>query len=661
MKLKANILMVHLACLLLFLSSCSSPFELVPPEKEVIHYVVNIYGNSYGTVRAVPDKGVPGTQISLHINPAYGHVLAAKGLIIGGAATENLTFNMPRSNVIVNAVFVSAPSGTKAVHIEEPSNGYISASPQSGPPGTEVELKIRPDAGYGLKAGSLKINGTSIEMFSGYDADKPFTFVLGGEHVTVKAEFESKGDSDLVNSGEWALVAGDFDGAAAYFEAAYTKNKDNPKAIFYSSIGKLLSIVVSTDVRNIMLNRVGHSVFPGNLNTLFSNEWTSLFLENPGAAPEDEVMVRRPSIGMPGNFVIEDLYRKAMQGSSKATLMLYEVECFAQMIYMNPNGWNDLIDESLRYFWGNEFEAAARRAATLPYGQRIPLSEDIIKAVKLDGYMQPGETLGREELDALFGALRMVKGTTEWLGAYDLETDTSFFSFDYTEDLGFFLNETLARLDARMAGQDINLLMKVLPLKNFFLKDRKNGRMTGARKNLTDGANALASAWNYYHQPDSPVSHGLLDKFDEYPWIGEGINQLKTALINKGTFYFPTEKLEAGDNWVAASNAEYGVNMDKVFIPGLLALDKLLITDKDKKSPQIYGFANASAPNGVALTSREEFSPYSYFGFALNADTLNTVFDKGFTQYQDKVWLQDIFSFCVPFLCGKEIYDWYQK
>ncbi len=134
---------------------------------------------------------------------------------------------------------------------------------------------------------------------------------------------------------------------AAYFEAAYTKNKDNPKAIFYSSIGKLLSIVVSTEVRNIMLNRVGHSVFPGNLNTLFSNEWISLFLENPGAAPEDEVMVRRPSIGMPGNFVIEDLYRKAMQGSSKATLMLYEIECFAQMIYMNPNGWNDLIDESL--------------------------------------------------------------------------------------------------------------------------------------------------------------------------------------------------------------------------------------------------------------------------------------------------------------------------
>jgi hypothetical protein len=662
MKLKANILTTYLVCLLLFLSSCGSPFEPVPPEKEVLYYSVDVHNNiSNGTIRAVPDRGVPGTEISLRVNPAYGYVLGTRGLIIGGAATDNQTFDMPGTNVIVNAVFVSAPPGISAVHIEEPRNGYVSAVPQSGPPGAEVELRIRPDAGYGLKAGSLKINGASIETLAGYDSDKPFAFILGGQHVSVTAEFENKGDSDLVSIGEQALAAGDFDGAAAYFEAAYAKNRDNPRAIFYSSLGKLFSIVVSTDVRNIMINRVGHSVWPGSLNTLFSYDWMTLYLENPGAEPEDEVMVRRPSIGQPGNFVIEPLYAKAMQGSSKATLMLYEVQCFAQLIYKNPNGWNDLVDDSLRDFLGNEFESAARRAATLPYGQRIALSEDIIEALNLDGYMLPGETLGREELDALFGAFRLVKGATEWLGAYDLETDTSFFSFDYTEDLGFFLNETVTKFNARMADQDVNLLMKILPLKNFFLKDRRNGRMARAKRDLTDGAEALATAWDYYHRPGSPVSPGLLAKIDEYPWIGGGINQLKTALDTGGTFYFPTEKPRAGDNWVTASSARYGVNMDKVFTPGLLDIDKLLITDKGKKAPQIYGFASPSAPNGVALTSREQFSQYVYYGFALNANTLNSVFDKGFTQYQDRVWLQDVFSFCAPFPLGREIYDWYQK
>jgi hypothetical protein len=662
MKLKANILTAFLASVLLFLSACASPFEPTPPEKEVLHYIVDINNNiSNGTVRALPGGGIPGTEISLRVNPAYGYVLASRGLTIGAAATDTQTFNMPNAHVIVNAVFVTAPPGISAVHIEEPRNGYVSAVPQSGPPGTEVTLRIRPDPGYGLKAGSLKINGASIETLPAYDPGKPFSFILGGQHIRVTSEFETKDDGDLVSSGEQALAVRDFDGAAAYFEAAYAKNKDNPRAIFYSSLGKLSSIVVSTNVRNIMINRVGHSIFPSNLNSLFSYDWMALYLVNPGAAPEDEVMVHRPSIGQPGNFVIEPLYQKAMQGSSKSTLMLYQVQCFAQLIYRNPNGWNDLIDDSLKYFWGNEFEAAASRAATLPYGQRIALSAEIIEALHLDGYMLPGETFGREELDALFGALRMVKGATEWLGAYDLETDASFFSFDYTEDLGFYLNETVMKLNTRMADQDINLLMKILPLKNFFLKDRKNGRMIGAKKDLIDGANALASAWDYYHRPGSPVSPGLLAKIDEYPWIGGGINQFKTALNTGGTFYFPTEKPRAGDSWVTASSARYGLNMDRVFIPGLLELGKLLVTDRSKKAPQFYGFASPSAPNGVALTSREQFSQYTYYGLALNAAALNSVFDKGFTQYQERVWLQDVFPFCAPFPSGREIYDWYQK
>lgn len=97
---------------------------------------------------------------------------------VNGAAITGDRFTMPAENVTVTAEFERFAF---LVTVVKPAHGTILAPHQSVPAGSPVALDVRPDLGYRLKAGSLKVNGVAIAGT---------TFTMPAREVTVTAEFE---------------------------------------------------------------------------------------------------------------------------------------------------------------------------------------------------------------------------------------------------------------------------------------------------------------------------------------------------------------------------------------------------------------------------------------------------------------------------------------
>ena len=97
---------------------------------------------------------------------------------VNGAAITGDRFTMPAENVTVTAEFERFAF---LVTVVKPAHGTILAPHQSVPAGSQVALDVRPDPGYRLKVGSLKVNGVAIAGT---------TFTMPAREVTVTAEFE---------------------------------------------------------------------------------------------------------------------------------------------------------------------------------------------------------------------------------------------------------------------------------------------------------------------------------------------------------------------------------------------------------------------------------------------------------------------------------------
>jgi hypothetical protein len=643
---------VPLLVIVIFLGSCPNMVDLIPYEPQEVYYGISIVNSEHGTVRAIPDRARRGTEIQLLINPEPGYVLQDGVLVLNDNSVSTTSFDMPARNTLITAVFVKdMADNNSTVSIGPLENGYIRAVPLYGTPGTEISLFVNAGTGYGLKEGSLKANGTVI-------SGPPYRFSLGIENVTVTAEFTSQSSGDLVMAGKKALSTGNYNGAVDYFEAAYLKDNNNSEAILYSSLGRMVSIAVDTDVRQLIKSRLGLSVYPGNLNDLFTVErWMRLYyLDKTGAEG-----VYRPQMSSPAGFQNHSLWQTNLTGTGQPTLQVYEILTWLEFHNRNSSGWNDLLDDSLRYIFGDAFEAAADRAERLGNERIILDTPEIIKALFLTDYVSPGESIGKEELNAVFGALRVVKAALEWIASYDWETDTLPFPWDLKQPFNTIMSETLLRLEERMYLRDINELDQVLPFKNFFLKDRRNGRMERSRADFRKALKSLTYAWDYYADDSNTVPTALKAKANAHRWLGEGLAQLGSTLGSGGTFYFPKQLPQDG-MWPSSASADYGVNMDKIFISGLLALEKLIVTEQGGKAPVFYGLANETAANGVAITSKGQFAQYSVVNIAFNAKTLNQVFEKGFKEYQDTVWLHTVFSGAFfNRQNGEKFYEFYHK
>jgi hypothetical protein len=176
----------------------------VTAEFEAIIYSISIADMTNGSVSADPASAAAGTVVTLTVTPAEGYRLKAETLkanngavaVSAGSGTAH-TFTMPQGNVTVTAVFEVLPGNLYAVRIDQGiTHGRVEADLAEGAAGVTITLTVTPDAGYTLKADSLKVNNGAASL----SGTGPYTFAMPAADVTVSAEFTAIVYNVTINS-----------------------------------------------------------------------------------------------------------------------------------------------------------------------------------------------------------------------------------------------------------------------------------------------------------------------------------------------------------------------------------------------------------------------------------------------------------------------------
>lgn len=638
------------------LAGCSGPTS-TPPADVKPFYAVNVRENVLGTLTVVPDAGMAGTHVKVWLNPKPGYVLKTDTLRYftsmansSAISLDTMGFDLPANNVFVEAQFEPAPSGTATVTTTVTGPGRVAAFPLSGGAGTVVTLAVSPDPGYGVVAGSLQVNGTPV-------AGPPYTFTLGGSNVTVTASFEPKGLAGLLADGQAALTAGDYDAAFQDYEAAYQKDPSNTEAAVYSTLGQLGSILTDTRVRGLLkqvnLSWVspdltgwahGSQVPASDAERAKGLYWVTHYYTSMTDTVGTDLPRLNPPNGFPGGFINYTTYQRNVADYLHRDL--FDVLLFWNMVASNRGGLNTFLDNSLAYLYGDAFQTAVTRAATIPYGTTVALNPTLRADLQLDKFLGSTKTtIGRAELDLVLGSLWAWKATLEYAAEYDWQTDLSplMVALDYYDKLNDYFRRLLdpeAPLKLRLAKAGTNsLLGTILPLRTHFLKDRNNGMLARSKADLQRALDALSPALALYFTA-GPGALPADATFNDYKMLGDGAAQLKQALATGGVFSYPTTI--KGASWPAPADAPYAVNLTQLFTPGQLSLDRVLVTEDEGLTPVFFGFADATS-SGVALTDASQAAGYPELGFQLNAKALKEVFVKGLEGYGDTVRVDKVF------------------
>jgi hypothetical protein len=445
----------------LLLAGCEHPLgytrELAQPVYEVkTAPAVN------GTIRALPAKGIAGTEITIAVNPNPGYRLKESSLYgyDGGAAEKGTSMSVPpyrfnlAKNITVFAEFEPVPEGHHTATVDENIQGgtiipygktYDGDKIQIGPPNGRstisksiiIFLVIQPEPGFTLKEDSVKWDGIPLSA--------PFEFVLpSNRDVVITAEFESRDSDAFVKNGITALHRDDYDSAVRAFDEAYRMDPENKDAIFYSTLGRLASIAVDVNVRKLMTS-LGVAKYPANLNNMFTNgdAWDNYYdsgsnqtFQRPSWLADYSGGIRLWNVSHTpqGYYAIQNqefiwIDSYSASNSQQPTMATFYLAMFFNLMGTNVSSWNDVVDNTLMHVFGDAFETAASRSTELDYGGSVVLEQKTIEKLFLTDLFQDGDMAGRAELDTLFAFLRSIKAGLEWISAYDLNMDRSMFRF----------------------------------------------------------------------------------------------------------------------------------------------------------------------------------------------------------------------------------------
>jgi hypothetical protein len=357
------------------------------------------------------------------------------------------------------------------------------------------------------------------------------------------------------------------------------------------------------------------------------------------------------------------------------------------MIGNNPAGFNDFLDDALKYVFGADFEEACSRVAAWP-GNAADTPVELLPAIKakfnLDTIYGSGTTtmVGKAELDVLVSFLRFLKAAVEWGASYDWEMDLTLLRMPIGKEDTFnlLLNRSLtSNLRERIDKErKYAILAKYLPLRSRLMKPRNSGMMINAKTDFTRAVNTLHGSFNaFYGRFDAGAK-------TKYQWLtgSEGfIQRLKDAMDSGGDFYIPEIPqykslffvMENKPAWdIDAANSRHGVNLGKLFTPGYLAADKLIAVEPSGKAPRFFGFG--SGVNGEGIFDATDISGYDTFGMEFGGNFKDVFVKlKGKTGDQYR-WVFDIFPDLFPQPEGGDVpdqimtkenitllYDYYQK
>ncbi|GHV31181.1 hypothetical protein AGMMS4952_19390 [Spirochaetia bacterium] len=627
-----------------------------------------------GSIQRAEGNGVPMADDNLR-TPPYRFTLANNNTIY--AEFEKIT----GSNFTVT-VDDAIEGGTIIVYsLMEDLEGLKLQAP-NGPEGKEIILKFYPQEGFALKEGSVKwtrLNAQNKPTANVFTLDSPYSFALPAANVTITAVFESPDAIALVESGKKALRRSDYDAAVIAFEGAYRKDPHNAEALFYSSIGKLASITVDGKVRQL-LSSIGISNYPGNLNNMFTlgDAWDNFYTDETYTTTEqrpgwlgDFSGVRLPDYGFPGGYYAFQNQQSVVQESKdkygNPSMATWQLVMFFNLMGSNISSINDVVDDALTYVFGSAFEEASNRAAQLAYTDRFTLDQGIIDNLFANSIFTAGDKIGRAELDEVIASFRLMKAALEWVSAYDLETDRYMWRmWSYVHGGNFLptwpdLFDELNRpytdpADLRGEGKSINEILNIIldfvfsnmneyfyerpteasripdmmPLLNHLFMERSHAAamMNKSRADLIQAINMYAGAYQYYVSDAAEIPQLVQSQLGDYQWISDCLAQLKSAVSSGGNFYYPQVSPKGKLSWdYTAANAKNGINFGKLFTPGQLNLNRLIVTESGGRRPKFYGWNTGGTETPISAYA--DIAQYEHIGFMFDLKSLKEVFVQG--------------------------------
>ncbi|WP_010254658.1 fibronectin type III domain-containing protein [Treponema primitia] len=322
---------------------------------------------------------------------------------------------------------------------------------------------------------------------------------------------------------------------------------------------------------------------------------------------------RQPELSVPTwvtgyTAYTESLTSKGLQSTSTWTTLL-----FANLLDKNTNGLNTLLDEVIDTVFGSNFNEVVSRVAKLSYDDAVALDQTLIDGFGLGDLLEGGVSVGKVELDLLVGALRLVKGTLEWVTSYDWNTNLNFLKFDWAA--GF--EGGIENLQAISNGD--------LPLRNNFLKARSNAaaKLVSAKADYLAAIEATINAYDHL-AGSTVIPPGVKDQITANSWIKEGLTELKAAITAGSTFGVPNQLPSSGGTW-AALDKPLTVNFGKFFTAGQLSVNNLITTEGtgNKIAPVFYGLNYESGEDWSKITDAATIETFDIVGIELNLAPLN--------------------------------------
>ncbi len=279
-----------------------------------------------------------------------------------------------------------------------------------------------------------------------------------------------------------------------------------------------------------------------------------------------------PEFNLPKWFEDSDMYTSSLVGGLQTTETLMYL-LMANALEGNSAGLNGLLDGILDSVFGASFEAACSRIAELDMNDRIEIPEELIEGLGLEFILEEGfeAEIGRAEIQALTSALRLIKGTLQWIASYNLDSDLSFMKFDW------------ATIDS---PEDVisKIASKNDPFANGFLNARNNGSMVASKESFKKALTDINASYEYLvSDANTSYPQGIKNTMKDYcEPFNDGIEKLIAAINDGSKFHVSYDAFNNLSGTWPDSNGDITIDMGQFFTPGLFTLDKLVETRNNK-------------------------------------------------------------------------------
>src|SRR5574344_1383064 len=269
----------------------------------------------------------------------------------------------------------------------------------------------------------------------------------------------------------------------------------------------------------------------------------------------------------------------------------------ANILNNNSSGLNKMLDAVYSAVFSTSFTTIESRIDDISGTVTIPA--DVISALNLTDTLGDGDiSVGKPELKLIVSALNLIKGTLEYLQSYNLNTELSFFKFNWNDE---------AACEATMKKY-LTYDASIDPMVNGFMTVRDESKVASSKATFITVVNDLITAY------DSIISNksyptAVSDKLDEYSILRKAAVALKASLTDGTTFYIP-DSIDNLTEWPTTGTR--GINMGNLFTAGEFKITNLI--DKAGGKPMFLNFCySRSGSNLLGTTVWNSCSSYSLF------------------------------------------------